>query len=131
MNFQADVFIIPNTIGTFKKEEHNHLNAKLARWGFSERFKEGDTIIQIWIASDASDNWADHGAPQEIFNLLEPTGKNYFPQYFPASIFQNKKEGETVDLMLEGVHQLTLTCNQLNYRYKNFGNFEDAYNYVA
>lgn len=130
MYFQAEAFIIPNKVDTFKKENHLHLNAKLARWGIVEKFQEEESIIQLWITSDESDSWADHGAPKELFNTLEPTGKNYFPQYFPYSIFKDKKEGETITILLDGKHELNLTLAQTKYRYKSFGNFEDALSFV-
>ena len=146
---RGDVFIIPNVCDQFMcfspdsqewiKEKHKRLT------GIEP--KDEDSMVQVWITSDQCDNWQDRFAGfQKMIGLLK-TGEDeiiwedkrgrearllgYFPGYFPSRIFKGKKEGDIVkigcpeyDVIIE------LTCKQLDYRYRDFGRFEEAFKYV-
>ena len=148
----ADVFVIPNHASTadefiFGKETRKETVSNVCFANAVSYSPEMDKLIQLWIVSDdlQSDNIEDHGF------IYKFNGKEYrchLPAYchsLPKTVLPSK-EGETKTVIIpnciaeERSHdadeeiifdlELHLTAAQTKYRYKNFGNFEDAVRYV-
>ena len=139
-------FIIPNTynvLGTTHSRDGRKLDQffidqdddtiersaiKVARLGLDPKFtlKKGDKMVQLWMSGGTSDNWQDHGIP----NTIPGTDEDYLPTYWPARCFEGMKEGDSLTLTING-HEVTFLANQLDYRYKRFGAFEEALAYVT
>lgn len=104
--------------------------------------EKNDYIVQVWSASEEdldSDNLERHG-----FTITEDGKRiHYSPrmELLPASMFEGKVEGDTVtfDVPIHGFDEegelddeviVTLRFNmklcQREYRYRNFGNFEEV-----
>ena len=86
--------------------------------------------IQIWVTGGGlGDNWCDHGMNSDEVKKLQ-FGKykdGLFPPFIPYSFFKDKKEGDHVYLQVEGTDIIfDLTCNQSDYRYRNYGKFENV-----
>ena len=139
----ASMFIIPNSLQSPKtdmwekpmaelSERSECLNFKmrkdeLAPWGIN--VKLNDTFVQVWIHADGSDNLTDHGLDDEMIDELWPNGEQaacYAPGYLPISLFEGKKEGDTVTLTTTAEVKLDVKLEQLPYRYGHFGTFEEV-----
>lgn len=125
--YHADMFIIPNSIRTEKcKREYenyfwNDVDKKLRHYFGDEVADLGKgerRLVQVWIVSKESKNWADSGCPID---------NGYFPGNFPDWMLEDVKEGDSIDLPLRTGDVLVLTARQLNYRYSRFGSFEDVF----
>lgn len=139
----ASMFIIPNSLQSPKtdmwekpmaelSERSECLNFKmrkdeLAPWGID--VKLDDTFVQVWIHADGSDNLTDHGLDDEMIDELWPNGERaacYAPGYLPISLFEGKKEGDTVTFTTTAGVKLDVKLEQLPYRYGHFGTFENV-----
>lgn len=145
----ADVFVIPNTMTKIKsamlesyRERDRKLVYKLLEVNgykcmdlFTPDIIDDFYMVQLWWCSTTpdvpSDNIARHG--------ITIDGKHYIPniEYLPALIFKKKKEGETFFLKVpcedaaeDTVFEFEVTPRQLEYRYKSFGKFEEAFEKV-
>lgn len=146
---KGDVFIVPNyasELNDFPEHNQDWFKEKLSRLTGIEAEKE-ERMIQLWITSNTCDNWQDRFAGfQKIIGILNTESEEikwenrrgrearllgYFPRYFPSKIFEGKNEGDIVTLDCpEYEVVIELSCKQLDYRYKNFGRFEEAFKYV-
>ena len=119
-----------------------------------------DKFVQMWWTDGKSDNMQDHGFSIEIGNEEYLFGYERGISYVPINFFKDHKEGEILPLTIslkpvakvnkdigrrEGytsfeedtnpapTFQITfnLKLNQLDYRYRRFGRFEDVLKYVA
>jgi hypothetical protein len=54
----------------------------------------------------------------------------FFPRYLPASLFEGKKENDTITLSYAGL-EILLTLKQVPYRYGNHGCFEEVFAAMA
>ena len=141
---RGDVFIIPimcNRFKTFPPDIREWIKEKHSRLTGIEP-KDEDIMLQVLITSEECENWNDHqGGFQKVLGLPTTTkwedskeGRllGYFPSYYPASIFAEKKEGDEVTLNCPeyGV-QIVLTCHQSGYRYSMFGTFEVVFRKVV
>ena len=128
----GDVFIIPNINGTFEKcpdFAQESAQRRLTSLGLDLQFEPDDTIVETWCCNSGSDNWHCHGLKPERGATLSVGS---FPTYFPARIFKGKKEGDTVTIHSTVLNMdFELTLNQLAYRYRRFGPFEEALAYVS
>ena len=89
-----------------------------------------DHQIECWVTGgENGKNWNDHGLQkEELLNLqFGNKGKSLFPSYFPESFFKDKKEDDHILLQVEDTDIVfDLKLNQKDYRYREYGNFENA-----
>ena len=146
---KGDVFIIPNCaskMADFPEHTQDWFKEKLSRLT-GINIVEDEKMIQLWITSNNCDNWQDCFAGfQKAIGLIkdeaeedlwEKRGREarllgYFPGYFPSKIFEGKNEGDIVTLDCPEYNVvIELTCRQLDYRYRDFGRFEEAFQFVT
>ena len=127
----GDVFIIPNINGTFNKcpdFAQESAQRRFSTLGLDIQFEPDDTIVETWCCNEESDNWHCHGL--KINEETLPVGT--FPSDFPARIFKGKKEGEEITLHSTVLNvDFVLKLNQLSYRYRRFGRFEEVLAHVS
>lgn len=125
--YEAEMFIIPNGIRT----ERGHKSCEDMFWKsidkkmeiyFGEKAMKKNhgsrRMVQIWITSSESDNWADKKCPID---------GGYFIPNLPTWMIGKMKEGDTIEVDLPNHGAvLRLTAAQKKYRYERFGNFEDV-----
>ena len=141
--FKIDAFVVPNqatTFGRLKEWGKQVWLKKLAELNEIE-MDDDDRMVEIWMVSEddlKSTNLRDHG--------FKINGKHAHigSCYLPAKIFYGKVEGDSIRLTfpvyvgapyLDGETEETemtadVTLNQKAYRYRRFGNFEDAMVYA-
>ena len=128
----GDVFIIPNINDKFSEcpdFSKGSIQRRLDSLGLGIKFEDNDTMVETWCCNKESDNWHCHGLKLERGATLSVGS---FPTYFPARIFKGKKEGDTVTIHSTVLNvDIELTLNQLAYRYKRFGPFEEVLAYVS
>lgn len=122
--YEAEMFIIPNAISVEKKGDDKNpfwdaMNKKMKIY-FGDKAAKRDLgkrrMIQVWITSKESDNWADHGCPVD---------GGYFISNLPTWMIGKMKEGDTITVDLPNHNAiLKLKAAQLKYRYARFGAFE-------
>lgn len=146
----GDVFVIPNCAVTTKKCEGNprreryqkEMESLLAASGVASPFGEEIVMFESWIVLEDdldTDNLADHPG-----HFIGTDGKEHSTghilNYLPAALFEGKVEGDVVDIKIPiGLFKfnpdfsviLHLTLDQKNYRYRSFGNFENALDHAA
>ncbi len=148
----ADVFVIPNHASTvnefvFGKDTRKETVCNVCFANGVSYDPETDKLIQLWMVSDdlQSDNIEDHGF---ISNFNGKEYRCHLPAYchsLPKKLLPSK-EGETKRIIIPNCIAtersrdadeeinfdliLNITASQTKYRYKNFGNFEDAVRYV-
>lgn len=143
----VDAFIIPNSAGyvhkflleSYQKRYKAYMTDICKQCG-KEFDPKTDKIVQIWFTSKElkSDNLEAHG--------FEYKGE-YFTfryGYLPYPVLKDLKEGDSIDLNLEATEDtwrrddddicvkriivvpMHITFKQLEYRYRNFGTFEEC-----
>ena len=143
---KGTMFIVPNSIvplnGLLNK---NSRMAVLKRLGIEIPSRSETPLVEIWTVDKApeapeiegnyrlSNNWSDHGvALYKVPGCTDPAQDEAhdsdclsynWPSHFPASLFEGKKEGDTITLEGEGV-QFEFTLLQLETRYAYRGSFE-------
>ena len=128
--YNAEMFIIPNSLRREKAEledskavsyfwdQYEKKAAKYFGEEVARRNKGERILVQVWICSEESDNWADYRCPID---------GEHFVQNLPIEIIGKMKEGDIVDIDLPKHNAiLRLTAKQQGYRYERFGNFEDV-----
>jgi hypothetical protein len=136
---KGDIFIVPNLpryeCGKCKND---------VKKTFSIKMHPNEPLIEVWAASNESNNWSSNPHP-----IL----KRIFPNYLPINLLADKKEGDVINITLDEnfiraynekikndfeecfiplfniAHtklQIQLTCKQVGYRYENYGSFENA-----
>ena len=124
----ANLFVVPNSARTLESnmptqmvwDRHNSLCDSL---GMPEEFRlqSNDAAIEIWATGLGSDNWSDHGLPTTICG----DRRQLFVTHLPHRLLKGLKEGDKLNVQILG-QEVSLICNQRNFRYRRFGNFEDA-----
>lgn len=146
---KGEVFIIPNPTDTLKNFCSPEWIAEKCKRMLGVEAKPEDELLQIWICSEKCDNWSCTfgGFQSELGSkfptLVESWKKSkeeqketrllgYFPEYVPKSLFEGKKEGDVVTFTCPEYDnvEIALTLNQLGYRYKRFGRFEEVFEKV-
>ena len=139
---KGDVFIIPNYARELRDFfVRDWLREKLSRLAGIEFVRDDEKMIQLWITSDKCENWNHFAGFQKELGIRKENLRNckdpeergllYFPNYFPSKIFEGKKEGDIVKIGCPEYDVIIkLTCKQLDYRYRDFGRFEEAFKYV-
>lgn len=129
--YKADMFIIPNQITVEEKEIKDIIHSwwwdryeKRMSHLFGKEVAEKDKgrrrLVQVWITSPECENWSDH--------VNNPVDKEIrFPGNLPLWMVGNMKEGETIKIDLPEYNAtLELTAQQLKYRYKDYGTFDNV-----
>lgn len=160
-NILADIFIIPNPSFRYEssiaqKEGFNtEFIDKLNRIWYetttdeyrkTHDFKD-ESWVQVWYVTPGSEdsNWCSH----TINGYEELKGWKPIAEYLPKSLFDGKKEGDCITVILP-IHKwlekdkcklmgcdgsyieasasikVQLQLSQLKYRYRRFGRFEDT-----
>lgn len=123
--YEAEMFIIPNAISVEENDNRSLfwdiMNEKMKTY-FGDDAAKRDLgkrrMVQVWITSEESDNWADHGCPID---------GGYFISHLPTWMIGEMKEGNTIYIDLPNHDAvLKLKAAQLKYRYKRFGTFESV-----
>lgn len=149
------IFVIPNHAGSINSLKYHCQDSK------NEKIKKltdlcelndrdiddliNEPLIQLWIVSDdlKTNNLEDHGFRFNIGNE-EFFGYAYGIGHLPKSFFDGKKEGDILSLKYKGWYvakndgnhndmllELNLELCQHEYRYKNFGQFEEVISKVC
>lgn len=140
---KGDVFIIPNYARELRVFSKDWLKERLSRLAGIEFVRDDEKMIQLWITSDKCENWNHFAGFQKTLGIRKEDFRNnyqdpeerrllgYFPNYFPSRIFEGKNEGDTVKIDCPEYDVIIkLTCKQLDYRYRDFGRFEEAFKYI-
>ena len=132
-----NMFIIPNKAGftkdfIFGADAKTEQAKELCQINGATFDPEKDKVVQVWSCCDGCDNMQDH-----TFKIGEATFR--LPVVIPEPILRGKKEGDIADIKFQlvplgGGDEVQITCHtrlaQAEYRYRQFGNFEDALQYV-
>lgn len=126
------MFIIPNGLHNANslvgKERRLRILGKL---GITIPSTMETPLVKIWTTDEnLSENWSDHGVglhkipgcTDDISQEWECLSWNW-PAFFPAALFEGKKEGETIILHGEGL-TFEFKLEQLPHRYGDKGNFQ-------
>ena len=151
MRVNVDAFIIPNSAGYVNdflldsyKERYNRYMTDICQQCGVDFDTENDKIVQIWFTSEElkSDNLEAHGFEYESDGLVQDFTFRY--GYLPYPVLKDLKEGDSIDLDLEATEDtwlkddsdicvkrviivpMHITFRQLEYRYRNFGTFEEC-----
>jgi hypothetical protein len=100
---RAHICIVPNSLSV--RDEHECVS-DMTGLGFQVCF-------QSYISNDDCENFANHTHPK--------VGR--MSEYIPVVLFYGKKEGDEVELTINGV-KIIVTCNQLETKWTE--RFEDA-----
>ena len=133
----AGMFIIPNEISEFKYHHWQEDKRKrLQALGIEPNPDE--LMVQIWTSDNKeyltlpetpiglSDNWADHGVGlSEVDPNINPLLERHWPTFWPASLFEGKKEGDEI-ILTAGEIEFHLVLVQTQARHSDYGKFEEA-----
>lgn len=133
---RATISIIPTGISYF---EHP---SQVAGWTnlldlFEEEVFQTTRMINVLVSSEDNPNWSYYGLPRELANLPPPSRKfgdkwwkwrnNYtFPAYLPSTIFKGKRDGETIELLVNKTRVL-FALTQIH-SCKCYGSFHEIFN---
>lgn len=125
LTFDGEFFVVPNRavkLGNYAQYVQKRINM-LALFNGIE-LSPDDEIVEVWIVNEDIDNLVDHGVCV-IDEWVRP-----ICGLVPLKLIKKMKEGETIGIMMPCNENKLLSCYltaaQKKYRYKNFGNFEDA-----
>lgn len=155
VEINADMFIIPNSAMKIKDffwyryiDEKEYARKDLAFYknlytDNNKEFNDDDFYPQIWLTNNEFDNIIRHGF------AIDVNGGRYFIDNSNMSLLENCprclidiKEGETATVLVRDIKATNgfgdnaetimvdimfhLTANQHEYRYRNFGTFEEV-----
>lgn len=148
VDLRADVFIIPNSAPRMSEilefaqaemrefaERFNSCNGKT----FNEKY---DNFVECWITSGCN-GWGDDFNSAYTFSDGEHIYRfGGIRRYIMSNYLIDYKEGETTifdiehfimvdDKKVECKVHMHLTLNQLDYRYRRFGNFQEVLSLVC
>lgn len=129
-------FIIPNSITRLDGFFHDKTRDRLKKMTEAAGFEVTDStkFIQIWSVASCKDNIAD--------SVWSIHGYNFFTriEQLPAELFAGKVEGDKVEFLykdlvtdkrtgnrVEVQINFEMTLDQLDYRYRRFGRFEEVF----
>lgn len=124
---KAKFFIIPNAITKSAKGSYwyDMISSELSEVLGINELKDEQEFIQLWYHSDDSENWQDHGIPEDLVPKEKKGEKFYMPSYLPLEMVKDMKEGDKIILNVLGT-DVEFTAQQLGYRYCRFGKFENV-----
>lgn len=143
IEFNAEAFIIPNRSGKLEDFVFSSTRKDTKEVAVSVLDREPDEderYIQMWyVVKDLNcENLVDHGASVEL------DGETYYigmpTSFLPYSILKGKNDGDTIDVTFRNSWDIDLdhedeetvkitmhvTLNQKDYRYRNFGSFQEV-----
>lgn len=154
INAEAKAFVIPNQADAWKDFTLGTNRARMKRaCGLNEvPFDENEKWVQMWFVCDdlESENLGCHGGvatdpeAEDILNIRQG-----MLEFIPESVLKNVKEGDTFTWKAyvntfrkeedceenmdpeEAILNLSITAEQLNYRYRQFGSFEEVVAHVT
>lgn len=153
LEFNAEAFIIPNPVSDinslliFNDNYVEDYMKMLAVNGCDPDDPDNLMQVQLWFTSSDlhTENVCRHGARVADENIRDVLLAPTHMEFLPVSLFKGRKEGEVMylrypcrftygelnvdedDLVIEPVElRIHLKLNQTEYRYRNFGNFENA-----
>lgn len=132
------IFIIPNhgvraNAKYWFIDPYKEFGESVDYYGLPESWKpvDDDIMIHIWVYNENVDNW-----PCERFKTARMFGIDVhpedddnvmaFPSHIPARVLINKQEGDVISFDTPNGKHVELTCCQTEFRYRNFGKFEEA-----
>ena len=138
---EGDLFIVPNKASKAyeycKGCDYFGNWSVLAQDGNPFKVDKRDFCVHVWAVSknedvskdaikdqklrEGSDDWASHNHP----------ALGRFPHHLPYALLKDRKEGDIVEFDYQNeetkeVFIIRLTCRQVEYRYRDWGNFEDC-----
>ena len=148
LEFNTDVFIIPNHAGTINNhymmsDRKKDWYDKIGEMNGIEFDRDKCKLIQLWfVCNDLySTNLTDHGG---IVSDANGNKINIRPDIdlLPANLFAEYNEGDIVDLHIPYTFELGensidvemiihAKLNQTSYRYRGFGTFQEAFHLVT
>lgn len=112
---------------------------------FGLNIQDDDEVIGIWYGSE-NESYQNGGLPEEYNTLFPAEGVeeeegyefdkynnriDVLPEYLPAKMFKEAKEGDKVLLFKSEHCEVYGVCNQLSNRYSRCGNFETVFSKVT
>jgi len=139
IDIKAECFIIPNGAGplsSFMKSSHDDLR-KIVELNDLDPDDQSHLFVQIWLTNTdelASENLIRHSFSIKNWDCGFDGGE---AEYVPHKIFENVKEGGKTKIRLPGwkrvgnqatnvIWDITVTCVQNKYRYRDYGPFENC-----
>ena len=144
IEFNAEAFIIPNHSGKLEDFTFSSVRKDIKEVATRLLGKEPDEderYVQMWyVVKDLNcDNLSDHGARVEIDG--EKHSIRLASCFLPYSILKGKDDGDVVDVVFRNNYNawfnddvdsegepitMHVTLNQKDYRYRNFGSFQET-----
>lgn len=151
INFNGDVFIIPNSANLIKHFMSKHVQEEitermdhLCKLNNTTFDPENDYILQVWyVVPDLEcEDLVHHGIrwndPENGRHFLRTLS---YGSFIPAKLFDESIEGDVKLIKIPMTHtyrkkdikqerecvaNISMQCSQKKYRYSNFGNWEKA-----
>lgn len=150
----CDCFIVPNA--ATRADQRYSMGIQLAKKAAEIAANNGfeyneatDKFVQMWWTnSDISDNFQDHGFNVHHEGKIYRFGHDIILDYIPETFFRDHKEGDILPITIrlkpnwyttendkrniqeddlpEFNVTFNLKLNQLDYRYRRFGTFEEV-----
>ena len=149
LEFVAEAFIVPNhacPVNDIMENRQERIR-RIAELNEIHDLSDDDQIVELWYVSKddlGTSNLVDHGA-----HILNKNDKKIFFRpsigLLPARLFEGHKEGDVIDVKAfttvtdpdypddENTVFFLMHCklNQLSYRYRRFGSFEETFDLVT
>lgn len=121
---KGDIFIVPMSIrGKLNIYDQQRFKNRLTDIGNDLGIsldEDEDCLIEVWVTDKVHYGCENWFLSKKIDGVIIG-----FPLYLPVRLFKDKREGETVSFKWKG-HDIELTLNQLGYRHKQYGPFEEV-----
>lgn len=141
-----EAFIIPNKGGLVtnwlsESTQQRMINdiKKISILSSKEFDPKNDPVVQLWFTGMGCENLVDHYLHAETDDSKRVYMRARNLGHLPASFFEGKKEGDSIDLVFPATCEVADSDDELNitvkakvtlaqtkYRYRSFGNFEDV-----
>lgn len=144
MKKNVEIFIIPNSIQARRGNDSELTREVLAEterrvtrsWNMWVKDFKAPSLeslskgyVQIWgvIPGNENSNFTSHhGELEEYIGEKIIDSEDIFPELWPVEWFNGKKEGDTIEITLKNGTILSCRLNQLSYRYRSFGSFDET-----
>ncbi len=123
MIVQGKVALIPNSASVVSADDAER---RFVVWGKELETTPYQQWVDVIAFNDECDNWCD-GKYLKEWACPKETGRTpWFPSQLPASLFYDKKEGDTISFTLFHV-SVVLTIAQKEHKYGTYGAFKDVF----
>lgn len=125
----CSLFLVPNAAWKLTPSSDEITKDRLPR--YQDLFgTSDDTFVEVWLHNDREDNLLDHYY-RPFLDAIKKVGKDVIHGWFPASVFKGHKEGDQIFIDIPKADiVLVAKLQQKGFRYQDFGNFEEALEYV-